>query len=83
MTPAPFREGKVPGKNAKVSDYEGGVEKMLLKAMHEYACFIFTIDAFPDDETQIKWARTVWKNTCTKVDDQYELSYRMMKLVRF
>ena len=56
MTPAPFHEGKVPSKNAKVSDYEGGVKKMLLKAMHEYACFIFTIDAFPDDETQKLWS---------------------------
>ncbi|KAM6488881.1 hypothetical protein JOM56_015658 [Amanita muscaria] len=78
---APFRNGKGPGKSLKASDYDEGVEKMLLNAMHEFACLIFTANAFPDDETQIKWARAVWKNACDKVDSHYELSHRMIRLI--
>ncbi|KAM6493522.1 hypothetical protein JOM56_011656 [Amanita muscaria] len=81
LTPASFRNGRVPGKSPKASDYEEGVEKMLLNAMHEFACLIFTVNAFPDDEIQIQWARTVWKNACDKADSHYELSHRMIKLI--
>ncbi|KAM6502661.1 hypothetical protein JOM56_002638 [Amanita muscaria] len=62
-------------------DYEEGIEKMLLNAMHEFACLIFTVNAFPDDEIQIQWARTVWKNVCDKADSHYELSHHMIKLI--
>ncbi|KAM6494015.1 hypothetical protein JOM56_010376 [Amanita muscaria] len=81
LTPASFRNGRVPGKSPKASDYEEGIEKMLLNAMHEFACLIFTVNAFPDDEIQIQWAQTVWKNACNKADSHYELSHRMIKLI--
>ncbi|KIL58544.1 hypothetical protein M378DRAFT_15456 [Amanita muscaria Koide BX008] len=80
LQPAPFRDGKSPGKNRKASDYEEGVEKMLLNAMHEYACLVLSHDAFPDDATKGKWARLVWKNACEEVETYYELSSRMARL---
>ncbi|KAF8336709.1 hypothetical protein F5887DRAFT_1078611 [Amanita rubescens] len=78
---APFCDGKKPGKNPKAADYEESVEKMLLNAMHEFSCLIFTTDAFPDDKVQIRWAWTVWKNACHRVNVHYELSHRMIRLI--
>ena len=49
---APFREGYTPGPKPKAADYEDRVEKMLLNAMHEYACLILTVDAFPNEVKQ-------------------------------
>ena len=59
--PAPFRQGYSPGPKPKALDYEDGVEKTLLNAMHEYACLILTTDAFPNEAKQTKWAEAMWQ----------------------
>lgn len=50
LPPAPFHQGYIPGPKPKAADYEDGVERMLLRAMHEYACLILSTDAFPNKD---------------------------------
>ena len=79
---APFREGYTPGPKPKAADYEDRVEKMLLNAMHEYACLILTVDAFPNEVKQTQWAEAAWRAACDEVGVHYECSVRMIRLVR-
>jgi hypothetical protein len=80
--PAPFRQGYTPGPKPKASDYEDGIEKMLLKAMHEYACLILATDMFPDEMKQTQWAHATWQAACEEVGNHYECSLHMNRLVR-
>lgn len=82
LPPAPFHQGYTPGAKPKASDYDEGVEKTLLNAMHEYACLILTTDAFPTEARQTKWAETTWRAACEDVGVHYECSVRMIRLVR-
>jgi len=56
---APFCQGYPPGPKPKASDYEDGVEKMLLNAIHEYACLILSTDAFSNETKQTQWAKAM------------------------
>jgi hypothetical protein len=82
LLPAPFRQGYTPGPKPKASDYEDGVERMLLNAMHEYACLILSTDAFPNEAKQTQWAEVTWQTACEEVGVHYECSVRMIRLVR-
>jgi hypothetical protein len=79
---APFRQGHTLGAKPKASDYEDRVEKMLLNAMHEYACLVLTADAFPNEVKQAQWADATWRAACEEVGVHYECSVRMIRLVR-
>jgi hypothetical protein len=79
---APFCQGCTPGPKPKASDYEDGVEKMLLNAMHEYACLILATDAFPSEAKQTQWAKATWQAACEEAGVHYECSVRMIRLVR-
>ena len=79
--PAPFRQDYIPGSKPKVVNYDGGVEKLLLNAMHEYACLILTADAFPNEVKQIEWAKATWQAACDSADTYYECSSHMIWLV--
>lgn len=81
LSPAPFRQGCTPGPKPKASDYDESVEKMLLNAMHEYACLILAIDAFPNELKQTQWAKTTWHAACKEAGQHYECSTRMVRLV--
>jgi hypothetical protein len=81
LPPAPFRAGYSPGAKPKAADYDDGVDKMLLNAMHEYACLILTRDAFPDDVKQTQWAEATWQSACEETGVYYECSVRMTRLV--
>jgi hypothetical protein len=54
---------------------------MLLNAMHEYACLILAVDAFPDEVKQTRWAKATWEAACDEVGEHYECSTRMIRLV--
>lgn len=82
LPPAPFREGYTPGPKPKAMDYEEGVQKMLLKAMHEYACLVLSTDAFPNEVKQTQWAKATWQAACDEAGEHYECSVRMIRLVR-
>lgn len=81
LLPAPFRQGYTPGPKPKAADYDDGVEKMLLNAMHEYSCLILTADAFPNEAKQTQWAEAMWHVACKDVGVHYECSVRMIRLV--
>lgn len=81
LPPAPFRKGYTLGPKPKASDYEENVEKMLLAAMHEFACLILTTDAFPNETKQTQWAETTWRAACDEFEVHYECSVRMIRLV--
>lgn len=49
--------------------------------MHEYACRIRTVEPFPDGELQTLWVRSTWDNACNIVEEKYELTSRMARLV--
>jgi hypothetical protein len=72
----------MPGPKPKAADYEDGVEKLLLNAMHEYACLILTTDAFPNEVKQTHWAKSTWLAACNDVGVHYQCSVRMVRLVR-
>ena len=79
---APFREDYMPGLKPRAADYKDGVEKMLLNAMHKYACLVLTADAFPNEVKQTQWAEAMWKAACDEVRVHYECSVYMIRLVR-
>src|SRR5258708_12443397 len=58
--PTPICPGYSPGMKPKAADYNDGVDKMLLNAMHEYACLILTTNPFPDDVNQPHWTKPPW-----------------------
>jgi hypothetical protein len=80
LPPAPFCQGYTPGPKPKASDYDDGVEKMLLNAMHKYACLILTVDAFPNEAKQTQWAEATWRTAC-EIGVHYECSVHMIRLV--
>lgn len=82
LSAAPFRQGHTPGRKPKAADYEDGVEKILLNAMHEYSCLILTADAFPHEVKQTQWAKATWQAACDDVGVNYECSVRIIRLVR-
>ena len=65
----------------KAADYNDGVDKMLLNAMHEYACLILTTDAFPDNVKQTQWAEATWNVACEDIRVYYEPLVHMSWLV--
>jgi uncharacterized protein DUF6532 len=65
----------------RAADYNDGVDKMLLNAMHKYACLILTTDAFPDDVTQAQWAEATWNAACEDIGVFYECLVHMTQLV--
>ena len=79
---APFCRGHIPGVKPKASDYQDIVEKMLLRAMHEYACLVLSTDAFPNEGRQTQWAETTWRAACEEYGEDYECSVPMIRLVR-
>jgi len=80
--PAPFHEGYSPGPKPKAGDYQDDVKRMLLRAMHEYACLILTTDAFPNERRQTQWAESTWQGACEEFGVHYECSVHMIRLVR-
>ena len=65
----------------KAANYDDSVDKMLLNAMHKYACLILTTDAFPDNVKQTQWAEATWNTACEDIGVYYEPSVHMSRLV--
>ena len=79
--PTPFCPRYSPGMKPKAANYDDSVDKMLLNAMHEYACLILTTDTFPDDVKQTQWAKATWNAACEDIGVYYESSVCMSWLV--
>src|SRR5258708_28266654 len=79
--PTPICPGYSPGMKPKAADHNDGVDKMLLNAMHEYACLILTTNTFPNDVKQTQWAEATWNAACKDIGVYYEPLVHMSQLV--
>jgi hypothetical protein len=77
-----FRDGYTVGGCPKANDYIPTVEVLLLRCMREYETRVSTINAFPGTILRGQWARTVWKNAGEEKGVNYEITDRIVKLVR-
>lgn len=50
-------------------------------AIREFSVRVCTRTALPDPEVQIAWANEVWKNACKTVEEEYEITDRVIGLV--
>ncbi|KAF8874921.1 hypothetical protein BD779DRAFT_1476306 [Infundibulicybe gibba] len=48
-------------RRPKVGDYKDPVPGLILKAIHEYECRIWTRDAFPSNDLVAQWVGEVWE----------------------
>lgn len=88
---APFRKvkkvewnnNKPPTGRPKARDYAPDIYHLILVACREFSVRVCTEDPLPSPETQITWASQVWENSCKKVEDEYELTDRIVGLVRY
>ena len=74
--------GQAPTGRAKAHDYEHDVCNLIIKACHDFESRVCSIDAKPDLDTQILWAKDAWKKACDVIDINYELTDRILGLVR-
>ncbi|OCH89325.1 hypothetical protein OBBRIDRAFT_835885 [Obba rivulosa] len=77
-----FQNGHTPDGKPKASDYEPGVSRLILRAIQDWEVRLFTINAFPDQDLQLKWVRESWDAACTTVGDVYKLPDRILGLIR-
>ncbi|CDO76812.1 hypothetical protein BN946_scf185033.g9 [Trametes cinnabarina] len=77
---APFLQGRAPTGKPKAGDYEPHVNRMIIKACHQYEVLIATEDPFPDLSTQDAWASRVWADVCNSTQVFYKLSDRIEKI---
>jgi hypothetical protein len=73
--------GQVPTGRAKAHDYEHDVCNLIIKACHDFESRVCSVDAKPDLDTQILWAKDAWKKVCDVIDIDYELTDRILGLV--
>lgn len=81
---AAWRDNKAPTGRAKAADYTPDVTGLLLRAINEFECRVFTKNAFPDAEQQVQWAHEAWHavNQARREAGGYELTDRMIGIVR-
>lgn len=74
--------GQAPTGRPKAHDYEHDVCGLIIKACHDFESRVCSLDAKPDLDKQILWAKDAWKKVCDTVDINYELTDRILGLVR-
>ena len=52
-------------------------------AAREFSVHVCTINALPNPDVQITWVSEVWKNACKTVEEEYEITDRVISLVCF
>jgi hypothetical protein len=55
---------------------------MLLAAVNDYECRVYTQDPYPDAEEQVALANNAWAEICKESNRKIELTDRMLGLVR-
>ncbi|OCH85605.1 hypothetical protein OBBRIDRAFT_739620 [Obba rivulosa] len=71
----------MPSSDPKASDYEFKVSRIILRAIRTWEVRLFTMNAFPDQDLQLEWARDCWDLTCEAAGEEYELTDRILGLV--
>ena len=83
MKSAPFFNDIVPTGRPAIKDYSTVIRRRLMDTVFIYENWILSNDGFPDKELQYRWARDSWDVACRGASEQFKLSERMIKLVRF
>jgi hypothetical protein len=78
---AKFWEGQEPNSHAKLADYKEPAASMLLAAMNNYECHVYTQDHYHDAKEQVAWANDTWAEVCKESKWKIELTDRMLGLV--
>ncbi|KAF8873160.1 hypothetical protein BD779DRAFT_1452129, partial [Infundibulicybe gibba] len=78
---AEFVNGTIPTRRPKIGDYKEPVGGLILAAIHEYECRIWTQDAFPSHDLTLQWAEEVWNHVGQEAGKEYELTRRMSSLI--
>lgn len=77
-----FAVGYVNGGKPKAADYEGVVQALLLRAMHEYESHIVGVSHYPDSANQSKWAKICWREACRVAVEDYGMTEWMLKMIK-
>lgn len=70
-----------PTGRPKAHNYAPEIYHLIMLAIREFSVRVCTIDALPDPDVQIAWTNDVWKNACNTVEEEYELTDRVISLV--
>lgn len=76
---APGVDPKAPKTANKV--YDTVVAGMLTGAQHRFETLLFTENAYPDLDTQIRWSIECWETVCAESQRYFELSKEMRNSV--
>ncbi|OCH87278.1 hypothetical protein OBBRIDRAFT_850603 [Obba rivulosa] len=76
-----FRDGQVPSGSPKASDYEPMVSRLILQAVYDFQVRVCTIDPFPEQDVQLRWAQDCWSTACTKAKIMYKIPSRILGLI--
>ena len=77
-----WNNNQQPAGRPKAHDYVPEVYHLIMLAIREFSVCVCTLDALPDPETQVTWANDVWENSWKTVDEEYEITDRVIGLVR-
>ena len=80
---APFFNDAIPTGCPAIKDYSPPIRRRLLDTVFIYENWILSNDGFPDKEVQYSWARESWEICNRNTSEQFKLSERMVKLVKF
>jgi hypothetical protein len=73
--------GQAPTGWVKAHNYEHNVCNLIIKACHDFESHVCSLDAKPDLDTQILWAKDTLKKACDVIYIDYELTDRILGLV--
>ena len=81
LKPLRWLNDQAPTGRPKAHDYDHDICLLIVKSCHEFSARVCTQDALPDPEVQIHWSREIWEAACKVVDENYECSDRVIRLV--
>lgn len=77
-----FRTNQPPQGGPKISHYETGVSKLILRAIRGFEVRIWTENPFPEADVQVRVAQEEWSKVCKDAQQLYELPDAILSLIR-
>ncbi|KAK0429700.1 hypothetical protein EV421DRAFT_2042551 [Armillaria borealis] len=69
-------------KGVNQRDYDGKVRDILHKVCKRWERHIYTVNGYPDDETQRQWLQELWDEACEEASEMYELTAGMKTMIK-
>lgn len=54
---------------------------IIIHACHDYSARVCARDSLPNAEVQLTWARAAWDDACKEVEEEYQITDRILGLV--